>query len=549
MLKSLTIKNYALIQGLQLSPHPGLNMITGETGAGKSIMLGALGLLLGNRADSKVLYDSTQKCVIEGFFEIAAYGLQPFFTEEELDYESTCIIRREISATGKSRAFINDTPVRLEHLKKLGAALMDIHSQHDTLQLANGEYQLALIDAFSSSHTLLAAYQNSYRAYRKAQKRQKELQERALALRKEADYNRFQLEEIEALQLKAGEQAELEQEQELLTHAEDIKSRIQEVVQRFEQEEVGLSDQLDATKQTLGQLARFSEHFASYQQRFESCLIEIKDIMDGLYEEDARVEVDEERLSQLQERLSRLFQLQQKHGVDSVEELLALAADLAEKVIETDQLDEQLEAVAEEVASLEKELTKAAAALSEQRQAFFAPFSEALAGLVRQLGMENAQVRIAHSPIAPGPAGTDEVELLFSANKGVALQPLRQVASGGEFSRLIFAIKYLMADKIAMPTLIFDEIDTGISGEVALKMVLMMQDIARKHQVICISHLPQVAAKGERHYFVYKDHSAEKTVSKMRELTGEERVLELAKMIAGDQPPAAALESARSLLA
>ncbi len=548
MLKSLSIANYALIQALEMKPCNSLNMITGETGAGKSIMLGAVGLLLGNRADTKALFDEEKKCIVEGEFEIKSYGLQRFFESEDLDYEENCIIRREISPNGKSRAFINDTPVRLEILKDLGKSLMDVHSQHDSLQLGDGEYQLALIDAFTQSQQEFMAFSQAYSAYQKAKKSYEKLAEHAQELRKEADFNQFQLEELSVLGLKEGEQEELESDQEILENAEEIKSKIQEILVQLQDEQFGGLNILSQANLGIQQLGRFAHKFEIFKERFQSVLIELKDIAESLEDEDSKVEVDFEKLETTRERLSKIYQLQQKHGLDSIEGLISLEKELAEKAFQIDNLDEQLEDLKSEMHAAHKSLLEKGELLSKKRKAGFQAFSKELISLLVQLGMENAQVEFSHQIIAPSKHGIDQIDLLFSANKGVKPQALKQVASGGEFSRLIFAIKYIMADKMALPTLIFDEIDTGVSGEVALQMVRMMQEISKKHQVVCISHLPQVAAKGDQHYFVYKDNSSERTISKIRLLENDDRISEIAKMIAGSNPSESAYESARELL-
>lgn len=548
MLRSLSIANYALIQSLEMKPSPFLNMITGETGAGKSIMLGAVGLLLGNRADTKALLDPEKKCVVEGNFAIGDYGLEDFFKNEDLDFDPECIIRREISPNGKSRAFINDTPVKLETLKDLGKALMDIHSQHDNLQLGEGEYQLDLVDAFSGCQNEKNEYSVAFRSFQSAKRALEKLSQEALEMKKEADFNKFQLEELSELRLQDGEQTDLESEQEILENAEDIKSKIQEVLSQMEDDQFGALKLLALANQGIQQLNKYAHRFEPYSDRFQSVLIELKDIAASLEEEDGQIEVDFVKLESVRTRLSKIYHLQKKHGLDTVEALIALENELADKVFLVENLDEELEKLKKIKDSNEKELTEKAKILSEKRKSAFKPFASQLAKLLHQLGMENAQVEFSHQVNPPSKNGIDEVDILFSANKGVKPQALKQVASGGEFSRLIFAIKYIMADKMALPTLIFDEIDTGVSGEIALQMVRMMQDIAKQHQVICISHLPQVAAKGDQHYFVYKDNSTDKTISKIRLLENEERVLEIAKMIAGANPSANAFESARELL-
>ena len=548
MLKSLSISNYALIDQLHLEPSKGLSMITGETGAGKSIMLGAVGLLLGNRSETRVLLHEDRKCVVEGVFEIGAYGLREFFEQEQLDYEDTCIIRREISPGGKSRSFVNDTPVLLDLLKVLGSRLMDVHSQHDTLELGDGGYQLALVDAYASTKMVLEIYRNSYKAFRAAKLNHDELRQKALELQKEADFNQFQLDELSALALVAGEQEVLESTQEVLENAEEIKLKINEMLAILQDEQFGTIQGMGQIQHGMLGLERLAHKFTELRERFQSVLIEVKDLTETLGDEESKVEIDFGKLDQIRERLSKIYQLQKKHGVATVEELLKIERGLADKVFQFQNLDESMSAAETLMKEKYKELISAGALLSEKRKACFGPFEKELQSLLTGLGMENARVQLEYKSTPPAASGFDQVELLFSANKGGTPQALKKVASGGEFSRLLFAIKYLMADKMALPTLIFDEIDTGISGEVALQMVRMMKEIASRHQVICITHLPQVAAKGDLHYFVFKDNSSDKTISKIKLLSHEERISELAKMIAGANPSASAIESAKELL-
>lgn len=548
MLKSLSISNYALIDRLSMQPSNGLSMITGETGAGKSIMLGAVGLLLGNRSDSKVLLHEDRKCVVEGIFDISEYGLKEFFDQEQWDYEKSCIIRREISPNGKSRSFVNDTPVLLDSLKVLGSKLMDVHSQHDTLQLGEGSYQLSLVDAFAQTLAEVETYQEKYRNFRKAKKQFDELKQKAFEMQKEADFNQFQLDELSALTLVAGEQAELESTQEVLENAEEIKLKINEMLALFQEEQFGVIQGMGQILHSMQSLERLAHKFSELRERFQSAFIELKDLTESLVEEEGKVEIDFEKLEQIRERLSKIYQLQKKHGVSTVEELMQLESDLTDKVFQFQNLDDSLTAAEKQMNEARNSMEEVGNLLTKKRKSCYQQFEKELQKLLAGLGMENARIQFEHRLISPSLSGFDEVEILFSANKGGALHPLKKAASGGEFSRLLFAIKFLMADKMALPTLIFDEIDTGISGEVALQMVRMMKEIATRHQVICITHLPQVAAKGELHYFVYKDNSAQKTVSKIKLLTHDERVEELAKMIAGANPSTSSLESAKELL-
>ena len=548
MLTSLKISNYALIDHLAMEPSAGLSMITGETGSGKSIMLGAVGLLLGNRADTKVLLHEEKKCVVEGVFDISSYGLQEYFEELELEYEESCIIRREISPNGKSRSFVNDTPILLDHLKSLGEKLMDVHSQHDTLLLGEGDFQLGLVDAFAQTGVERAAYQQVFKEFKSSKKRLEELIDQSDRLKREFDFNQFQLNELSSLSLLAGEQEELEASQQILENAEDIKVKIQEILSFFNDEQFGVLRGMGHIQSSLHGLERLAQAFGSYRQRFQVAFIELNDLVESLGDEDSIVEVDVEKLERIRERLSKIYQLQKKHGVQTVKELMELESQLADQVFQVQQVADQLLAAKRDQLEKQKSMLQAADLLSQKRKACFPSFQRALKELLHDLGMENARIQLERQSLDPNASGVDRVELLFSANKGMPLLPLKKVASGGEFSRLLFAIKYMMADKMALPTLIFDEIDSGISGEVALQMVRMMQVIAQNHQVICITHLPQMAAKGDLHFFVYKDHSAEKTISKVKQLTAEERVHELAKMIAGDNPSLAAQTSAKELL-
>ncbi|MBM3425663.1 MAG: DNA repair protein RecN, partial [Bacteroidetes bacterium] len=424
MLTSLKISNYALIDQLAMQPSAGLSMITGETGAGKSIMLGAVGLLLGNRADTKVLLHEDKKCVVEGVFDIRSYGLQGYFEELELDYEDTCIIRREISPNGKSRSFVNDTPVLLEPLKTLGEKLMDVHSQHDTLLLGEGDFQLGLVDAYAQTSAEHTNFQQAYFEFKKAKKALSELTRQAAALKKEFDFNQFQLEELSSLALVAGEQEELESSQEILENAEEIKLKINEVLSFFYEEQFGVLQGMGQIQSSLQGLERLAQAFAAYRARFQEAWIELKDLAETLADEDSRVEVDAEKLEHTRERLSKIYQLQKKHGLQSVEELMALESQLADKVFQVQQVDDQLADAHQLGLEKEKAMLAAGELLSQKRKACFPSFEKALEGLLQDLGMENARVQFERLDIEPNSHGIDRVELLFSANKGMPLQPL-----------------------------------------------------------------------------------------------------------------------------
>ncbi|SMG38331.1 DNA repair protein RecN (Recombination protein N) [Marivirga sericea] len=548
MLQKLLIKNYALIQELNINPSSNLNTITGETGAGKSIMLGAVGLLLGKRADTKVLYSSDTKCVVEGLFDIGEYNLNHFFEREDLDYDTECVIRREISTSGKSRAFINDTPVTLDVLKNLGNHLMDIHSQHETLLIGDQDFQLRIIDAYAGTIEALTKYKSSFSTYTKAKKSLKHFKDTADQMQQEKDFNQFLFDELDKAQLKNNEQEDLEEKLELLENGELIKLKLSEAHQLMDGPELAAIHNLHQATESLKAIQSYGKDFQELSERLNSSFIEIQDISKELEITANEFEHQPEELQQTQERLSLIYSLQQKHHVDSVEALMKIKSDLEGQLLavqdaEGSELKLQ-KAVDEAYAQMDQEAQQ----ISKQRIEHFQNLEKELRSLLAGLGMEDAVVKIDNQEKEHDKSGIDDIRILFSANKGVAPQNLKNVASGGEFSRLMFAIKYIMADKIAMPTIIFDEIDTGISGEVAIKMVNMMQKMAENHQVITISHLPQIAAKGDQHYFVYKDNSADKSISKIKLLDEKERSLEIAKMIGGENPSDSAIQSAKELL-
>lgn len=548
MIKSLSIRNYALIRELDMRPSERLNIITGETGAGKSIMLGAVGLLLGNRADTKVLWDTETKCKVEGIFDISEYKLYHFFDDHDLDYDPECIIRREISPSGKSRAFVNDVPVTLGVLKELGEKLMDIHSQHESLHLGSNSYQQQILDSFSQHDELIKAYEISYGEYKAASKKLEKLTQKSLESKKELDYNRFLLRELEEARLDEVDQEEMENQLSELENAEEIKLKLGQIDQILDHEEVGTLNQLKEVSGILRNLQNLSGAYSSLYDRLESVSIELKDLKNELSDLNDRILLDPEQLSLTKSRLDLIYRLQQKHLVSSVKELIDIRNDLSESLNEIDNLDDLIQAAEVEKDHSENKMYKAGEILSESRKKHASTFGSAIEELIHDLGMDNGKVDVKVEKVAPGPTGLDVISILFSANKGISPKEIKEVASGGEFSRLIFAIKYLIADKISLPTIIFDEIDTGVSGEIALKMIRMMRKMALSHQVISISHLPQFAAGGDAHYFVYKDHSTEKSETKIKLLINDERIEAIARMIGGDSPSDKAFESARELL-
>lgn len=548
MLTRLFIKNYALIKELEIKPSAKLNIITGETGAGKSIMLGAIGLLLGNRADVRVLFDEQEKCVIEGDFQIGAYKLQSVFKEADLDFSEECSIRREISPNGKSRAFINDTPVNLEVLALVTSHLMDIHSQHDTLQLGSNEFQLAIVDNYAQNQNYRETYYQAYQAYTKAESAYKKLLSEAEQARKEQDYNVFLLEELNKIKLDQINQAELEQELEVLENAEAIKTKLNLVLSFFANDEQGAESILRSALVELRQLENYAPRFQQLSERANSLFIELKDIIGEIEKEEEKTFLDEERIVQIKETLNLVYSLQKKHYKTSVEELIELRDELTEKVNKVLNLDEDIEKLHQQKDQAYQTLLEVAEILSSSRKEVIEKIEQEVDSLLKELGMPNAHLSIQLADTAPQASGANQVSFLFSANKGVKPDTLKNVASGGEFSRLMLCIKYILAGKTALPTIIFDEIDTGISGEIAIKVSKMMKEMAKRHQLIVISHLPQTAANGDCHYFVYKDDSSERAISKIKKLNEQERLVEIAQMIGGANPSPTALQSAKELL-
>ncbi len=548
MLTHLLIKNYALIQELELSPCSNLNIITGETGAGKSIILGALGLLMGNRADTKALYDENEKCIVEGTFDISGFFIKHIFEEEELDFEANCLIRREISTSGKSRAFINDTPVTLETLRRIGNELMDVHSQHDNVMLSSNEYQLQLIDTYSQNAEILSKYIIQFRQYASSQQAYEKLKSEAGSIKKEFDFNNFLLDELIKAKIQNGEQEQLEQELTILENAEDVKSRLQFCNEVFNSAESSVLAGLQAIVGQLNPISGFSDDYMQIKDRIQTALIDLKDVAREINNEAESVELDDERIGSIQERLNALYLLQKKHATTSATQLLEIQETLQQKVSKVLNLDGELEILKKTLETAQTNLEKIGEKLSVSRMKVLPQLEKQLMDLLKELGIPNATILIKHQITKPSMSGFDEVSFNFSANKGILPQQLKMVASGGEFSRLMLALKYLLADKRSLPTIVFDEIDTGISGEIAIKVGNMMREMAQSHQVLAITHLHQIAGKGKQHYYVYKDHSATKTVSRLRELTMDERVLEIAKMIGGEKPSESAMISARELL-
>lgn len=548
MLKQLNIKNYALIKELELKPSDSLSVVTGETGAGKSIMLGALGLLMGNRADTKVLWNAEEKCVTEAVFDIKGYKLKDVFKAEDLDYDNTTVIRREISPGGKSRAFINDTPVTLEVMKKISSLLLDVHSQHETLLLGQQSFQLALVDAFAENENLRNDYTIAWKTYLATKKEYETLKAEAETLKAESDYIRFQLDELVKADLHDLDQAKLESEAKIMEHAEEIKQRFRASLAILQDGEYASRNSISEVRSLIQQVNAYAEKYNTLFGRIDSLLIELDDIIDELEREESSIDFDAERAEFVKERISTLYRLLKKHRLNDVAALIALQEELQEKANITDNVDEALATRKKAYEQAEKELKALAKKLSDARHKVFAALAKEITSPLKELGIATAVIEFESQPVEPNATGADKIDILFSANKGISPRPLAQVASGGEFARLMFCIKQVMAEKQAMPTLVLDEIDTGVSGEIALKLGDMMKKMAKKHQLITISHLPQIAAKGDAHFYVYKDNSSSKTISIIKELDEKERIEKIAEMIGGAKPSKTALDSAKELM-
>lgn len=550
MIKKLSVSNYTLIDELHIDFSAGFSVITGETGAGKSIILGALSLILGQRADLKSLRRSDEKAVIEGGFDIASYHLRDFFDENELDYdEGECILRREILPSGKSRAFINDTPVSLAQLKTLGEQLIDIHSQHQNMLLADSRFQLRVVDTMAGDAALLADYREHYRRWRERLQAYTRLQEENRSGREEEDYLRYQLAQLDEAHLQEGEQEELEAELQTLQHAEEIKNELAVLQEFLHAEETGVVSLLNATLSRMRALSRLYPEVDEWAGRLESDYIDLKDIASTVDRSQENLNMDPERLAWVENRLDTYYSLQQKHRLASAAELLALRDSFAERLTRIENYDEELAALKHEVDEAESQVRNLAEQLTRVRRQSAANISSTLTERVKPLGMPHLQFEIEVSPRPQfDETGGDAIRFLFSANKNQPLQPVSEVASGGEISRLMLSLKALVAHAMALPTIVFDEVDTGVSGEIADKMARIMREMSRCMQVISITHLPQVAAWGQTHYRVYKSDTATATATHLVRLTDSERVEEIARMLSGSSLTAAALDNARELL-
>jgi DNA repair protein RecN (Recombination protein N) len=548
MLAHLIIKNYALIEHLEFQPDAKLNTITGETGAGKSIMLGALGLLMGNRADTKALYDQENKCIIEGSFEISSYQLNELFETLDIDFENPCLIRREIAPNGKSRAFVNDTPVTLDVLKQLTERLLDVHSQHDSIVLGESNYQLNLLDVFAGNAELLKQYAIEYKVFRKSFRELEKLKTESENLKKEFEYNSFLLEELVAANIKENEQEESEEQLAVLENAEEVKLRLSQVSTLLNNPEGSLISALVEASGQLTPIIKYSPAYVELKKRLQSVHLELADIADEIENKEGDVEHDPEQIELLKGRLDLIFRLFQKHQVKSQEELKSKEEALSIQVEQVLNFEDKLKELQKNFELAENQVLKTGETLSIKRLSVIPELEKKVTALLVELGIPNADFKIERKEKGIENNGIDEIDFLFSANKGFALQGLKKVASGGEFSRLMLVLKYILAEKMAMPTIIFDEIDTGISGEVAIKMGVMMRQMSENMQVLAITHLHQIAGKGTSHFFVFKSDTEERTVSSIRKLEANERVIEIAKMIGGENPSDSSIASALELL-
>ena len=550
MLRQLYIKNFTLIDELDIELHPGFSVITGETGAGKSIILGAIGLLLGQRADSKTIKQGADRCVIEAHFDLSRYGMKPFFDENDIEYDDNdTIIRRELTAAGKSRAFINDTPVALSMLKELGDQLMDVHSQHQNLLLNKQDFQLSVVDILANDSKELEAYQLSFADYQQKQRELSALREDIERNRQNVDFLQFQFDELSAAKLNAGEQEELEQQSETMSHAEDIKTALYEADHALSDDEQGVVTQVKRATNSLNSISKVLPQSTELTERLDSCRIELRDIADEVNQLLERTDFDPAELDSINNRLDRLYELEKKYHTDRVEELITLRDELQQKLANIENSDEAVSELEKQVEQLRDVCTKKASAISTLRQATAKKMKNELAQRLEALGMPHARFDVQITTEELGKNGQDNVSFLFSANTSTPLQPVAQVASGGEIARVMLSLKAMISGAVKLPTIIFDEIDTGVSGKIADKMAQIMQEMGRtERQVISITHLPQIAALGSHHYRVSKEETKNGTVSQMQELSKDERIKEIAQMLSGSDVTEAAIQHAKELL-
>lgn len=549
MLTSLSIKNYALIDNLQVNFNNGLTIITGETGAGKSILLGGLSLVLGKRADLSNVKDASIKCVIEATFDVANYDLKSLFKEEDLDYEPLTIVRREILPSGKSRAFINDTPVNLDSLQTLGEHLLDIHSQHQTLQLTNDDFQFQVIDALADNAKLLSEYSNQLSTYKSLKRELTQLQEQKNEFTKELDYNLFLLKELEAAKLEDDDLETLEKEYETLNNIEEIKDKLSASYQLLSNEDIGVISNLTELKNQFAKISEYSANYKAIFERINSSLIELDDVFSEIETAQDQLEDDPNRLDVVNAKLQVLHNLMQKHIVSNVSELISIRENLKEKVSVTENMDTQIVAIEKKLKTIEQQLNQLAKDIHKTRENAIPTLTEQLEAILGSLGMPNAKFKVELKLVDKFLLnGKDELSFLFSANKGGQFNELKKAASGGELSRIMLAIKSILSKYTQLPTIMFDEIDTGVSGEISNKMGSIMQQMSKTMQVFTITHLPQIASKGDTHFKVFKEDVDEVTQTQLKKLTSEERIVEIAQMLGGATLSDSALEHAKQLL-
>ena len=549
MLRKLLIQNYALIDLLEIDFQRGLNIITGETGAGKSILLGAISLMLGQRADTSVLKDKTKNCIIEGEFDVSDYDLADFFTNNDIEFDTTTTIRRQISDSGKSRAFINETPVNLNQLKELGDLLIDIHSQHENLLLSNSLFQLKVIDSFASLKNDVLACRNKFNSYRELKQRLSKFEEDAQSATRDFDYLKHQLTELTSANLKVDELVELEALQKQLTHASEIKESLQFTYDSLNNDTASVLAMLKDSIHSLKRVSQFYQPAINIEQRIESCRIEIKDIVAEIDTLNSKVDVDDELLDKVSKRIDLIYNLFQKHRVTSIDELISLRNSIEEKVNYISSLDFNLENLRNELKLAESDLMRVAVDISKKRKSSVPQIEKSVTDLLVQLGILHAAFKIDIQQLQDFQSwGIDKITFFFTANKQVAPMELSRVASGGELSRLMLSLKSLLVKSSRLPTIIFDEIDTGVSGEIADKMGTIIHEMANGMQVINITHLPQIAAKGKTHFLVYKDNLSAQSATRIKLLNPDERVIEIAKMLSGEKLTDAALSNAKELL-
>lgn len=549
MLTQLSINNYALINKLSIDFSSGLSIITGETGAGKSILLGALGLVLGNRADLSSLKDTSHKCIVEAKVAISNYSLEDFFNEVDLDYEPETIIRREILPSGKSRAFVNDTPVTLSVLNQLRTKLIDVHSQHQTMQLSDNNFQFSILDALAKNHARIASYKRGFVQLNKLKRELGQLEATQLEANQQYDYNLHLYKELEEAKVKVDEQAVLEEKLEKLNNIEDIRNNLSEALEITINEEIGIQNLLYTLENRLTKISSFSKDYQEISERVTSIKIEIDDIVTELENANESVDFNPNEVEEINDRLQLLYNLQKKHAVNSNKELITVFDELSEKVGIVESAVEVINKKQEEIDAVSEKLDKVAGLITKARTTSIPKLTKELHVLLTDLGMENARFSIKIKPIKNYFSnGKDELEFLFSANKGGNFGELKKVASGGELSRIMLSVKKVLSENTQLPTIIFDEIDTGVSGEVSNKIAAIMQKMSNNMQVIAITHLPQIAAKGNSHYKVYKKEINGITTTNLKQLTSEERITEIAEMLSGKDISDSALRHAKELL-